>query len=315
MTDPAGLFVLGLIVLGVGAELFGRGLSLAVRVLGKGRSIERVVVAAVGYSAPVLAVCLAIGLSGYPRTALATAVGANVTHVGLVLGVAATLSPLAARSRLLPAGIMILLAVSLLLLFLARDNELGRVDAIVLLILFGFVLAALLRFARGEPPGHPPVAPPKPGVGFVAAALTLAGVAGLLAGAALVARPLVGLVREAGTGGITVALTAIAPGVTVRALADAVIGSRRGEADAVLGGVVGASLVTVLLTLPVLAVASSIPVVPRLQQIELPVMALFAALLLPALATGLKVRRWEGLVLLAAYAAFIAWEVSGGRNR
>ena len=45
---------------------------------------------------------------------------------------------------------------------------------------------------------------------------------------------------------------------------------------------------------------------------ELPVMVIFAALLLPPLATGLKVHRWEGAILLAAFAAFIAWEARGG---
>lgn len=312
MTDPAAVFVLGLIVLGAGAELFARGLGLAVRVLGTGRPAELVVVAAVGSSAPVLAACLAIGLSGYPKTALATAVGANVTNVGLILGVAATLSPLAARSRALPAGILILLAVSVLTLFLVRDNELGLVDVVVLLVLFTFVVAGLVRYARREPPVPPAAGPPKPGVGFVASALWVAGIAGLLAGAALVARSLAGFNSETGVGGTTLALTAIAPGITVRALAAAAIGARRGEADAVLGGVVGGSIVNLLLAVPVIAAAAPIPVAPQLQQVELPVMALFAALLLPVLVNGSRVRRWEGLVLLAAYAGFIAWEVGGG---
>ena len=43
---------------------------------------------------------------------------------------------------------------------------------------------------------------------------------------------------------------------------------------------------------------------------EIPVMVLFTLLLIPALANGLRVHRWEGLILLAAYAGFVTWQVT-----
>ncbi len=46
---------------------------------------------------------------------------------------------------------------------------------------------------------------------------------------------------------------------------------------------------------------------------QIPVMALFVLLLLPVLANGLRVPRWEGALLLAAYAGFVAWQVIGVR--
>ena len=90
MPDSVAMFVAGLIVLGIGAELFSRAMMWVVRSVGSGGSIEVVVVSAVSYAAPVLTVCLAIALSHFPKTALATVLGANIANVGLVLGVAAS---------------------------------------------------------------------------------------------------------------------------------------------------------------------------------------------------------------------------------
>jgi Ca2+/Na+ antiporter len=42
----------------------------------------------------------------------------------------------------------------------------------------------------------------------------------------------------------------------------------------------------------------------------LPAALVFACLLLPIRATESKVPRWEGAILLAAYVAFAAWQVT-----
>ena len=50
---------------------------------------------------------------------------------------------------------------------------------------------------------------------------------------------------------------------------------------------------------------------PTARTVELPVMAGFAVLLMLVVANGLRVHRWEGALLLAAYAGFIVWQVAG----
>lgn len=308
MSDPVALFVLGLVVLGFGAELFSRGLVWLARAFGTGQPMDRLVVAAVSHSAPVLAVCLATGLSGYPRVALATVLGANIANVGLILGLAALVRPLAATAAPLRPGIVILLAASLVVWFLVRENHLSRPAGVILLAAFLVLIVALLRFARVEKPAGSVAA--GAGVGWLGGVLLIAGIAGLLCGAALVARSLAGLVSEAGVGGITVAVVSIAPAITLRAAVAAVVAARRGEADAILGGVVGGTILNLLLGLGVAAVAFAVPVPDRLLLNEFPAMAVAAALLVPVLANGLRVHRWEGLLLLAAYAGFVAWELA-----
>ena len=105
---------------------------------------------------------------------------------------------------------------SLFVWFLARDNELSRIDAVLLLIAFAFVAAAVMRLSRREPVSGQPMSPAKPGLGLLASAVLLAGVAGLLVGAALVRDRWRASTRRPARG-VTVALTAIVPGITVRA--------------------------------------------------------------------------------------------------
>ena len=57
------------------------------------------------------------------------------------------------------------------------------------------------------------------------------------------------------------------------------------------------------------AMARPLLIDPRVILEVIPVMALFAALLLPVYFNGLKVPRWEGALLLVGYVAFIAWQV------
>jgi cation:H+ antiporter len=44
--------------------------------------------------------------------------------------------------------------------------------------------------------------------------------------------------------------------------------------------------------------------------VDLPVMTAFAVLLWLVVANGMRVHRWEGALLLAAYASFIGWQVA-----
>ena len=90
----------------------------------------------------------------------------------------------------------------------------------------------------------------------------------------------------------------------------AVAASLRGRSDLVLGIVVGSVLFNLLLVGGVAMVEPLL--ITRNTILEaIPVMALFALLLLPVLLNGLHVPRWEGALLLAAYAAFVTWQVWG----
>ena len=64
-----------------------------------------------------------------------------------------------------------------------------------------------------------------------------------------------------------------------------------------------------LLVAAVIALVQPLVIDDRVILDVVPVMAVFALLLLPLYFNGLKVPRWEGGLLLAAYAGFVTWQV------
>lgn len=301
------LFIVGLLILAGGAEALIRGAVRVARALGVSPFIVGFTVIGFGTSAPELVVSFSAALSGSSEIALGNVVGSNIANVGVVLGVAATVAPLAARMRLLKVEVPLVIGVSLLLWALCWDGHLGRIDGAVLLIGFVGLIAYMYRSARAEPPEV------KEELGlavadkmrvWVAVLLVVVGLCGLVGGAHLMVTAAVELARSMGASEWVIGLTVVAVGTSVA-------GARRGEADIVLGNVAGSNLFNVLLILGATVVVQPMDVPATARTVKLPAMAGFAVLLMLVVANGLRVHRWEGALLLAAYAGFIAWQVTG----
>ncbi|QDU20838.1 calcium/sodium antiporter [Urbifossiella limnaea] len=307
------LFVVGLAVLGTGAEWLVRGAGRVARALGVPPFVVGFTVVGFGTSAPELVVSLSAALADTPEIAVGNVIGSNVANVGLVLGVAAVVAPLAAGMRLLKVEVPSVIGASLLLWVLSCDGRVGRADGGVLLLGFAGAAVYMYRVARAEPPAV------KAEIGqavagqlrvSVAAVLVVAGLGGLIGGAHLMVTAAVELARGLGVSEWLIGLTVVAVGTSLPELAACIAGAIRGEADLVLGNVAGSNLFNILLILGTTALVRPVPVPAAALTAELPVMTGFAVLLLAVVGNGLRVHRWEGAGLVAAYAGFVAWQVS-----
>jgi len=90
-------------------------------------------VVAYGTSTPELAVSIAAATGGHGEIILGNIVGSNIANVGMVIGVAAILAPLAVQKPILRKEIPIMLGVSLLLVAISVDGRLTQHDGILLL--------------------------------------------------------------------------------------------------------------------------------------------------------------------------------------
>jgi cation:H+ antiporter len=307
------LFVVGLLVLVAGAEALIRGAVRVARALGVSPFLVGFTIIGFGTSAPELVVSLSAALGGSSDIALGNVVGSNIANVGVVLGLAAVVAPLAAAMRLLKVETPLVIATSALLWALCADGDVSRADGAILLACFAALVAYMYRSAKLEPPEV------KEEFGLTAARkmpvwgaclLVLVGLAGLVGGAHLMVTAAVELARAAGVSEWLIGLTVVAVGTSLPELAAAVAGAIRGEADLVLGNIAGSNLFNVLLILGLTAVVQPMGVPPDALRIDLPVMLGFAVLLLAVVANGLRVHRWEGAILLAAYGAFVAWQAA-----
>lgn len=305
------LFLLGLILLVAGAEALIRGAVRIAQALGISPFVIGFTIIGFGTSAPELVVTLSAALEGTSDIAVGNVVGSNIANVGVVLGLAALVRPLVGHMRLLKAEVPLVIAVSLLLWFLCRDNRLGRVDGGVLLVGFVLLCGYMYRSARAEPPEvkheleHVGVV--RMSVGL-AAVLVVMGLAGLVGGAELMVEAAVAIARDLGVSEWLIGVTIVAVGTSLPEIAAALAAAYRGESDLVLGNVAGSNLFNILLILGLTVVIRPVTLSDAVVAFDLPVMTVFALTLLAVLVNGLVVHRWEGGLLLAAYAGFVVWQ-------
>ena len=122
----------GLVVLVVGGEFLVRGASQLAAAMRISSVVIGLTVVAFGTSAPELAVSLQSSLNGDSDLAIGNVVGSNIFNVLFILGLSAMITPLSVASEFSRRDVPIMIGVSVLLLLLGLDGNLGRVDGLVL---------------------------------------------------------------------------------------------------------------------------------------------------------------------------------------
>ncbi len=321
MSAHVALYAVGLLLLALGAV----GLVIGAARLDRatGRSAFAIGIIAIGFGPCVagLAFDLAAVLHklpppakviGLPRLAMGHVIGGNIASIGLVLSVAALVRPIAGTAKLFATAIPLAIVAALLFWFLARDNTINRVEAGVLLVAGLGALALLVRRARREPDAVKAefaVWVPNRLSMWGAVGLVLTGLGGLIGGAMLIATYANATVRAVPLDSHRLGLVSAAV-LALPTLVAAICATRRGRSDLVLGLVVGPILFNLLLVVGVVAMVRPLLVIEGAILNEVPVMALFTLLLVPPLANGFRVSRWEGAILLTAFAGFFVWQIT-----
>ena len=107
------LLIIGIALLIAGGDFLVRGASSLAGVLGISPLIIGLTIVAFGTSAPELAVNVAAALRGSMDLSFGNIIGSNIANIGLILGIAALMSPLKVRSTVIVREIpMMLLATS-----------------------------------------------------------------------------------------------------------------------------------------------------------------------------------------------------------
>jgi cation:H+ antiporter len=303
MGASVGFLVLGVVLAGLGGEVFVRGtvgLALAFRIP---VAVVGVTVAAFATSSPELSVAISAGLEGTPEVSIGDALGSNVVNIGLILGLALLMGPVKAGWRELSRDFGFALAAPVVTAALLWDGTLGRVDGAVLLALFVVWLWLTVREARHAREVQPPSSGESPARGVLALQL-LAGL-GLLIGAGIfVVKGALGLGEAFGLDPFVVGVTMVSVGTSVPELATTLIARVRGHEEVALGTVLGSNLFNGLFIAPAAALLT--PAMVAWGSVAASLLAGGVMVLLVAPLKG-GLARWRGLPLLGLYAGFIAW--------
>ena len=143
-------FVAGLVLLVLGAEALVRGASRLAASLGVPPLVVGLTVVAYGTSTPEVAVSLQAALAGQADISLGNIVGSNIFNVLFILGLSAMIAPLVVSRKLVQIDVPLMVGVSVLMLVVALDGRISRLDGAMLAALVVIYTAFLVREARKE---------------------------------------------------------------------------------------------------------------------------------------------------------------------
>lgn len=303
--------VAGIVLLALGGDSLVKAASTLARRAGASPFAAGLVLVAFATSVPELAVNLRAMAAGEPALALGNAVGSNIVSFGLTLGAAALCAPLRLRWPALPPLLLCLVLATVAAILLAQDGRLSRIDGAILVAAFAVVLGVAWSIGRRQARLGEEFADLFPVHGSTVPNLARLAIAAALLwfGASWVVRGAVGLGPVLGMEALVLGLLPVAIGTALPEVAAAIAAARRGQGDLVAGHVIGSSLVNLLLVVGGMALVRDVQVPASFVRFELPAALVLAALLLPMLRGGLEVSRAEGAVLLAAFLAWVGFEV------
>jgi cation:H+ antiporter len=260
-------------------------------------------VVAYGTSTPELAASVAAA-GEHSGIILGNIVGSNIANVGMVIGIAAIMVPLAVRKSTIRKEIPIMLGVSLLLVALSVDGELSQYDGTILLvslIVFSVFTYKDVKKQRNENPEE--ISDTKNGVYLKATGLIVIGVVLLGAGAYLTVENAVVLAKEFGLSEKIIGLTVIAIGTSLPELITSIIAIRKGHTDIGVGNIIGSNIYNILMIMGVGAALGSVLISPDVF-IDYAIMIAFSVSLLAAIKLGV-ITRVMGIILAISYVVYL----------
>lgn len=306
-------FAAGLALLIAGARFLVHGASGLAAAAGMSPLVAGLTVVAFGTSAPELAVSIGAAATGRGDIALGNVVGSNIVNILLILGISAAILPLVVSRQLVRFEVPLVIVLSLLLYGFASDGLVSRLEgallaaALVPYIVWSYWISR--RDDGGSAPDRPAARPRRRWPAQVG--LVVVGVALLVLGARWLVDAAVDFARLLGVSELVIGLTIVAAGTSLPEAATSVVAVLRGERDIAVGNVVGSNIFNILavLGLSALAAPGGINVAPAALHFDIPVMLAAAVACLPIFFTAHRIERWEGLLFLGYYLAYIAYVI------
>ncbi len=334
-----GLIIVGLAGLLVGGELLVRGATVIAKTFGMSSLIIGLTVVSIGTSAPELAICLDSAFRDKPEIALGNVLGSNIANVLLILGITALVVPISIHKKIVQREVPIMIAVSVLFSALAVDGRFDFWDGVILLatmlafLLFQFAMVRQAKKQRvadekaeeaklaventdsenenseADVDDAKAVERKKSRIVFemlLSVVTLIIGVGLLWLGAGWMVKGASNFAEALGVSQLVIGLTIVAIGSSAPEVVTSLVAAFRGHAEMAVGNVIGSNVSNIALVMGATATVSSGVVVPdAAMQFEIPVLLASAIACLPIFARGNRIDRWEGVLFLLSFLAFL----------
>ena len=304
------LFVVGLVIIVKGGDWFVDSAAWIADASGIPKFIVGATIVSFATTLPEMIVSSIAAAEGKVAMACGNAVGSVTANIALIMAISILFMPMVINRKSYIAKTVLMLSAITFLLIFSFDGELKVIECTPILVVFIAFIIENIRSAKKETVSKDE----RPEInGKIIAKniiLLILGIAGIVIGSNLLVENGSAIARSLGVSEAVISLTAIAIGTSLPELVTTVSAIIKKVPSLSVGNIIGANIIDMTLILPISSIISggSIGGAEFLQtaRVDLPVCLLVGIIaLVPALIAG-KFRRWQGVALIACYAAYLA---------
>ena len=254
---------------------------------------------------PEFFVSVTSALQGTTDLAVANVVGSNIFNVLLIAGVSAVVSPMVISRSTVRRDIPVAVMASLILLGFGIYGSISRAAGILFIAL---LVAYTIYAIRTASPDESQMTGRKPYTLLGAIGRIVIGLTGLVVGSDCFVSSATEVAGMLGISEAVIGLTIVAGGTSLPELATSVVAARKGQSSIAIGNVIGSCVYNILLIIGVTGIITPMTI-EGLSILDFALMMASITLLWLFSFTKYKVERWEGWLMIAIFACYLAWLV------
>ncbi|HCG73420.1 MAG TPA: cation:proton antiporter, partial [Nitrospina sp.] len=199
---------------------------------------------------PELAVAILAALDAAPELAMGNVIGSNIANIGLVLGITAMIAPIVIASKRFNREYPPFLLAAFLILFLAWDLKIHRLEGAIMVSLLALYIWRSLSHKEDlsseleDEIGF--LTDKGPAFQFL---LIIGGLVALVGGAKLLVSGGVSIARNIGISEWFIGITIVAIGTSLPEIVSSIMAARRGHGEMAIGNIFGSNIFNILMVL------------------------------------------------------------------
>lgn len=302
--------VIGFVMLIKGADMFVDGASKVALKLKVPLIVVGLTIVAFGTSAPEAAISITSACQDKAGLAVGNVIGSNIMNILIILGISALFAVLPVKKTTLKYEIPFVIFITAVLLIEGIDGSIGKIDAVILLVLFAVFFAYLIILSKkGEGGADDEVSPltekdtvPKM-ILFI-----LLGLAMIVFGSDFTVTGASAVAKQLGVDERIIGLTIVAFGTSLPELVTSVTAAKKNVVDIAIGNIIGSNIFNILFVLSLAGIFSPSPIDYNWTFLIDAAVAIFAAvlLLLCVIKDG-KLGKTGGIIMIGVYAVYFVY--------
>ena len=300
------LFLVGIVFIVKGGDYFVDAASWIAEVSGIPKLIIGATIVSLATTLPEMLVSVMAAARGSVDMAIGNAVGSVTANIGLIMGISLVCMPAVIKRRDYLFKSVLMLASAGLIVLSGVKGETGMAISAALIVIFWLFLWENVASARRSMKEEAGTRNKKKISGRKEVVSNLikfaVGAVGIVWGADLLVDNGSALAAMVGVPERVIGVTIIAVGTSLPELITTITAIAKKQSSLSVGNILGANIIDLTLILPLSAFVSGkpLPIAETSARLDLP-----ACLIVGCIAVFQKFQKWQGMLLLAAYAGYL----------